>query len=126
MKKISPQNIFPLVDTSPPIAFLFHYGENISPKAVIAASVAIDHKGAEITSQNHLIARDRAFVCSTIHKIWEIFVEPKKIEFEESALSFLSEEIVNMTRLQFVWDGFQFDLFSCFKTRSVQDDINVK
>ena len=67
VRKDFPQNIFPSVDTSPPIAFLFHYGENISPKAVIAASVPIDHKGCEITSQNHLIARDRRR--ATIHKI---------------------------------------------------------
>ena len=81
-EKISPQNIFPLVDTFPPNAmpFSFIMQREYFPQAVIAASVPIDHNGCKITSQNHFIARDHNFTCSTYNSQNQMIEQNKKIQ----------------------------------------------
>ena len=104
-EKISPQNIFPLVDTFPPNAmpFSFIMQREYFPQAVIAASVPIDHNGCKITSQNHFIARDHNFTCSTYNSQNQMIEKEDTITFlprntffgktEQSVPSFHSDVI---------------------------------
>ena len=121
-EKISPQNIFPLVDTFPPNAmpFSFIMQREYFPQAVIAVSVPINHNGCKITSQNHFIARDHNFTCSTYNSqnqmIEQLVYRIGRYNYLPSKKHFLWKNRAISAQLpfgrHFKGDGVQFDFMT--------------